>query len=562
MVDHSDRYSRAVGLGCIQVGLLLAVLVFTRAPILDSDNFILGKALVLSIGGMTVTAALLVGNRGYSCDKVEWFLLLALALAFASSLLSLNWWQGKLPISGLAASAALFWGSRSITITQYRLTIFIFASGAVGLIALTALAEAYTGVHLSLRPPGGTIGNRNRMAHLIVIGLPALALLTTRVRDRWMLGLLLLGSALAASALFLSRARGAWLAGLAVICVAGFLTLLRRGGSGGGGLPFGSRTPRRMTLFVGAASLGILAALLLPNQLNWASPTPYRDSAATLMEHRSGTGAGRLTEYRNTLKMIGDHPILGVGPGNWRIAYPNYATPGDPNVERGYVPVRRFPQGEWIGIAAERGIPSLLILFAFGGILAWRWLRAVVQERSHRKVGYAYVGFLTMAAVFMVGLFDPVIMTPTAGFVVPVIIGVCAAPFAQVRIWIPTPLVRGALIAGVIVVGTFLVSFPARELWAAMTYGYRPTLEAFERGAKIAPGDYRAHFFAASMLVQRGDCTRAGPYIEAARRLYPTAPEVVQLEERCGSVASAAASASTGESPAASPNSDPEVAER
>jgi hypothetical protein len=251
-----------------------------------------------------------------------------------------------------------------------------------------------------------------------------------------------------------------------------------------------------------------------------------------------------------------------VGPGNWRIVYPNYATPGDPNIEPGYMPVRRFPQGEWIGGAAERGIPSLLLLFAFAGILAWRWLRAIVAERSHRKVGYAYVGLLTMVAVFMVGLFDPVIMTPTAGFVVPVILGVCAAPFAKLRFWTPPPALRMAVVSVVLFGGLFLVSFPARELWAAMTYAKRPTLEAFERATRIAPGDYRAHFFAASMLVQRGDCARATPYIEAARRLYPTAPAPVQLEERCTQIVAGPPSSDGGEAAAESALSPPDVADR
>jgi len=338
------------------------------------------------------------------------------------------------------------------------MALLLTVTSALGLVVLSALLEAYTSVEFSIRPPGGTIGNRNRMAHLVVIGMPTLAFLTMRIRDRWVLGLLVLGSALAGGVLILSRARGAWLAALIVVLVATALTFLRRRGVEG--LSIGSRVPQRLALFGGAGVIGIIAALLLPNQLNWASSTPYRDSAATLLEYQSGTGAGRLTEYRNTLKMIGDHPILGVGPGNWRIAYPNYATPGDPNIEPGYVPVRRFPQGEWIGITAERGIPPLLLLFLFGGVLAWRWLRAITQERSYRRVGYAFVGLLTMVGVFMVGLFDPVMMTPMAGFVVPVLLGACAVPFAKVRVRTPTPWVRGALIAVVVVGGTFMVSFP------------------------------------------------------------------------------------------------------
>lgn len=530
-LTDSDRTGQSSSVEILRIGVVVTGLLFVQSPILASDGFVLGKVLLLGLAATAALGVYVAGERRLSSCVLDWVLLAYLFLGGLSVLSSMSSWNAAIVSTGSTASIALFWTARSISALPYRAALFFAVAGAVALVALSALIEAHTSIQFSTRPPGGTIGNRNRMAHLIVTGLPVLAFLTTRVRNRWMLGLLLLGVALSGSVLFLSRARGAWLAFIAVVLAVALLSFFRRRVAGRS--LRGRRTTPRLALFGAAGVLGILAALVIPNQLNWASPTPYRDTAATLLEYQSGTGAGRVTEYRNTLKMIADHPILGVGPGNWRIAYPNYATPGDPNVQPGYAPVRRYPQGEWIGIAAERGIPSLLLLFTIGGVLAWRWLRAIAEERSHRKVGYAYVGLLTMVAVFMVGLFDPVLMTPTAGFVVPMILGVCAAPFAKLKYWTPAPATKMALVSAVLVAGFLLVSFPAREHWAAMIYAKRPTLANFERGARIAPGDYRAHFFAASTLVQRGDCYRAAPYIAAARRLYPTAPAVVQLENRC-----------------------------
>lgn len=516
------------------ISLIATTLIFVQSPILGSDGFISGKALSLILASLAGSFVYVLKSRRFEADISDLTLLAILLLLGFSSLAAVNTWNAAVASSALVASIIIFWTARSISIPRYRSVLLFGVVGALGVAIGSALVEAYTPVQFSTRPPGGTIGNRNRMAHLIVIGAPALFHLTLRIRDRWILGLLLFASATAGAALLLSRARGAWLAALVVVFVAAVLIVLRTKSIG-----FSSHSTKqwkRLASLGSATMIGMAIALLLPNHLDWVSSNPYRDSAARLLDFRSGTGAGRVIEYRSTITMIGDHPILGVGPGNWRIAYPNYAEFGDPNIEPGYIPVRRFPQGEWVGGAAERGIPSLLLLFFFAGTLAWRWLRAVIRDRSHRRVGYAYIGLLTMIAVLMVGLFDPVIMTPTAGFVVPVVLGVCAAPFSKLQILTPPPWLRAALVSVALVGGLYLASFPAREFWSAMTYAKRPSLQAFERGARIAPGDYRAHFFAARLLVQRGDCANAASHIDAARRLYPTAVAAIQLKERCEAI--------------------------
>lgn len=233
--------------------------------------------------------------------------------------------------------------------------------------------------------------------------------------------------------------------------------------------------------------------------------------------------------------MIADHYVIGVGPGNWRIEYPRYSSPGDPNIETGYIPVRRFPQGEWIGTAAERGIPSILVIVGIGVVLVTRWFEAAFRSRSRRRTQYAYVGILTLTALVTIGLFDPVIMTPTAGFVVPVLLGVCAGPFARMRRCAPTPLVRRTLLIGIGLVGVFLLNFQIRDVVGALVYSNAQSSAGFVQAARIAPGDFSARFLAANALARIGDCTRATPHIEAAMQLYPTAPAIQNLIRLCPS---------------------------
>ena len=50
------------------------------------------------------------------------------------------------------------------------------------------------------------------------------------------------------------------------------------------------------------------------------------------MNYREGSGRGRLVQYSNSARMSLHHPLLGVGPGNWAVVYPKFASPGDPSL--------------------------------------------------------------------------------------------------------------------------------------------------------------------------------------------------------------------------------------
>lgn len=511
----------------LHIGVYTTSLFYFRSQLLGSDSFFFGKAFLLALCAAVGVCTLLLMSPKYAVDTTDGALAVLLIWLGLSSVENMNGWGSSIATTGIVASVTIFLISRSVSLTTRRTLLLVSVAGALGMVVLSALLESFTPLQLSDRPPGGTIGNRNRMAHLVVIGFPTLVYLGARSRSLLMLVTVLVIQAMAGTALLLSRSRGAWLALLVLTVVATTLFLLRRQGA------WWCRRTRRVVLGLGAFACGVLGAFVLPNSLEWNSPTPYRDSVTTLTDFRSGSGAGRVTEYRNTLAMISAHPWIGVGPGNWRIMYPHYATAGDPNIEQWYYPVRRFPQGEWIGTAAERGVPSLLAVMILGGLLMRRWLRALVRGRSRWRGGYAFLGLATMSAVVSIGVFDPLVMTPTAGMVVPILFGVCAAPFAEMRSWKPQLAFRCVAVVSAFIGSAYMLSSPARELWGALAYTRQPTLEGFEFAAWVAPDDFRAHYFSADVLVQRGDCVRASPHIAEARRLYPTAPAVEDLAVQC-----------------------------
>ena len=71
----------------------------------------------------------------------------------------------------------------------------------------------------------------------------------------------------------------------------------------------------------------------------------------------------RLNVWKKSLGMIKDHPLLGVGNGNWSLRINEYGTAGMRS-ERGEFSYKR-PHNDYVWIASENGIPALIIYMLF-----------------------------------------------------------------------------------------------------------------------------------------------------------------------------------------------------
>src|SRR5262249_38893816 len=174
------------------------------------------------------------------------------------------------------------------------------------------------------RAPGGTFGNRNFVAHLCAIGIPVIAFMTVTARRTPTVVVGVVGSMAVAAALAMSRSRAAWLAVLVSIGAVGVAGILGRGQWRS------ARTLPRLSYLGIATLVGGLAAIFLPNRLEWKSDTPYIDSAVGLVNYKEGSGRGRLVQYTNSLHMTEAHPLLGVGPPNPPVLPPPYPSPHHP----------------------------------------------------------------------------------------------------------------------------------------------------------------------------------------------------------------------------------------
>jgi O-antigen ligase len=98
--------------------------------------------------------------------------------------------------------------------------------------------------------------------------------------------------------------------------------------------------------------------------------------------------------------MIADHPIFGVGAGNFPFWAPRYAI-----VDYGgsrFVHAHNLP----LTVAAENGIIGLALLLTFGGAVVVVGLRALLRGRHSPHYAFAVAAAASVTAAFITGMLD------------------------------------------------------------------------------------------------------------------------------------------------------------
>jgi O-antigen ligase len=517
----------------LQAAAVLIVIAALPYQVFQLDRFTVLKELVLHLAALIAALLCLAFARRLTVFIVDVPLVGFLALSILSTLLAENGWLAFRALGLSLSGAVLFWCGRTLARAGRSQALLVGLALAVVLGALTALAQAYGLVTTSLaslsRAPGGTFGNRNFMAHLVTIGLPVLLLVSVETRSRAGFVLGSIGVMLAAAALVLSRSRGAWVG--AAVCGA-FLAIE---GLWVGRLWADDRLRRRVLRLATTAAAGLVLSLILPNRLNWRSNSPYLDSLTGVANYREGSGRGRLIQYGNTLAMAVHHPIFGVGPGNWPVAYPRFMSPGDPSFHvRDIIPTNPWPSSDWMAMLAERGFVALILLALVGGSLALgAWARLRRGPRDTPALTDLTI-VATLIAIGTVGAFDAVMLLPVNTLFGWTIVGTLASsarPIREIRL---TARSRRHLMLAAAAVGSLFLWRSSAQILAMGLFstGQRA---AMERASRVDPGSYRIHLLLAQGWRAAGRCDRARPHAEAARPLFPNYPAPREVLRVCGS---------------------------
>lgn len=523
----AERVAAAV----LVLGAFAVVLAALPYKAFDLDRFFVPKELVLAITTASIAVALIETSRRVSIARLDLLLFAWLVMNVASAVFAENRWLALRALGVTAGGAATFWCARAIACTTAGNKVIAGLGFATVAASLTALAQAYgwEPAYVSLnRAPGGTLGNRNFVAHLAAIGLPALIYTGLTARS-WLASLLAAaGIGASAAALIMSRTRAAWLA----LIVAGAVLLL-------------AAIWRRRILFVGAVRAraimvvlltagGTVAAIVLPNELNWRSDSPYLETAAGVVNYREGSGRGRLIQYRNSLELARANPIVGVGPGNWSVAYPDVADRGDPSLDANGMTANPWPSSDWVAYAAERGLIAFGALVLAVAIIVLGALhrvgRATTTEGGLRALALAGTVMIT----FIVGTFDAVLLLGAPALIAWALVGALMAPVHAQWSFTPSPTLRRLTLVTALALATlFVVRGTGQAIAMGIYSDGRASLRNVTRAATIDPGNYRIRMRAAELYRARGNCKAALRHARAARDLFPNAPAPRRIIRRC-----------------------------
>ncbi|MDQ6830423.1 MAG: O-antigen ligase family protein [Gemmatimonadota bacterium] len=531
--SSSSPSSSRFAAGVLAAGAIAGVLAAVPYKAFDLDRYFVPKELALLATATLAAAACLGGAKRLTLSVADLALAAFLAVSIISALFAGNWWLASRALGVSLGGAAVYWSAKSLARGGLARAVLIGVACAVTVAALTSLAQAYgiESVYMSVnRAPGGTLGNRNFVAHLAAIGVPLIVLCTLEARSA--LGALAgAGASLVLSAaLFMSRSRGAWLAlaaSVLVIAIFGFLGRARWRDA---------PRARRFTLLIVAAIIGALAAWLVPNTLDWNSTSPYLDSVRGVVNYKEGSGKGRVVQYKNTLLMAHAHPILGVGPGNWPVQYPRYAPRTDPSLDRDTgMTANPWPSSDWMAALGERGMPAVALLLLAVIAIALGAVRGMWRSRDATEFLRSLALLATLTATMIVGAFDAVLLLALPTLIVWAALGALSPPAPDAaRVVALSDAARPRLVVTALLAGLLLCARSAMQLYAMQQFSAGDKIATIERASHADPGSYRIHMRLAEAYSAKRSCADVKTHAGAAQHLFPNAPAPRRLLATCG----------------------------
>lgn len=529
-----SKWTLRLGARVLWVGFATSLIAFFPGSPYAADRFSAAKELVAHVTALAATAAVVRPGKPLrlATDYIlTMFLVISvLAAAYAAE----NRWLAIRSVGLTASGILIYRAAKTIGDPGAQQELLFGIAAALGGAAATALAEAYgltPSLALVRRVPAGPMGSRNALAHVLALGTPLLLHQATCAPTSIKRRVALIATVLAGAALALTRSRGAWLALLIVAPVAAWVC-----GSVRGRAPHITRAAMG---WAAAFTAGFTMAVTLPNALEWRDPNPMRSTLWRLVDASAGSGRGRLIEYETTWHMIHDHPTLGVGPGNWALAYPVYAQGGDPNVHpRHALPTDRLAQGDWIGTWAERGSIALGLLGLYG-VLVLRGAFARVRGTQDLVLqAQCVLSSCVILVLFVLGAVDAVIQLPVPALLCGLVLGSAEGMLNEQEL---TTLVRPAYgwraarwtAGGAALAAAAALALGTWQWGLRLWVGPRPTLERLTWFARLDPSEYEARIMLANRWAQQRRCDLARRYIAQARSLQPTAAPPRALAARC-----------------------------
>src|SRR6476646_10397431 len=190
----------------LAVRFVAVVLIALAYKPFELDRYFVPKELALHVVALICGITLFLHRRKITLGVTDIMLIVFLAVSGLSALFATNYWLAQRALALSVSSALVFWATRRIARGGGARGLMIAAAAATVIASATALLQAYgvdTEFFTLARAPGGTLGNRNFIAHIAAIGLPSIVWCTITTRRQSVALLGSLGMAIVAATLVL-----------------------------------------------------------------------------------------------------------------------------------------------------------------------------------------------------------------------------------------------------------------------------------------------------------------------------------------------------------------------
>ena len=379
-------------------GLVAAPVLFQSTRLTDN---LLGKSgVTLILAGLVVMlwVAASVARQGTLVlrrSRADLPFVALLAISVVALATAQNVWRGAEVLLTQVLLFAVFVVVRHRYRARPARARLVWAILLTGLVVSLIGILQYGGVHLVAMPEGygnlpiSTLGNTNFVAHYLELILPLAAALALWARRPWWQRLILLGVLSSAGFhMLLTGSRAGWLSTGVALLLLGALSVPRR------------RLASKVVLVL------VVGALLSPVAELAVGAIRDRDGSGggyplaefvdqawervlSSFDERNFSRAMRVLIWRDTLRLIGAHPLLGVGPGNYEFSLPAHRGVSSHRAWRDLMGPRHnepyFAHNEYLETWAEIGLVGLAASAWLMGVLLWVGWDAARRLWSHRQ---------------------------------------------------------------------------------------------------------------------------------------------------------------------------------
>jgi O-antigen ligase len=266
------------------------------------------------------------------------------------------------------------------------LSFIFFASVIVSIVGILQYLFDFDLIRQAVKP-ASFFGNKNMAIHFIVLTLPLGLGLLLHTKDKTKKILLSFGLSFVISYLMFSRTRSGWLAFVVqILFVLLFLVFIRK---------------QKIIKF---KFFPMVVFILMIGFITFNLKINFQNTAISIAKEMSlsNTGNSRINSWLNTLEMIKDNPLLGVGLGNWNIHYSKY--------HDAIVKGRLFNEksqlnnvhNDYLTIFSELGLIGFSLLLWLFYLIVFKLWQLLKTQRSPHPQQFLILGMATSLVGFLV----------------------------------------------------------------------------------------------------------------------------------------------------------------